>query len=362
MAWRWLICVQAVAWLAACGDDGGASADGGVSGDAGGAVDARPPGRDAGSCPPPLAEPAPRTTEPTAHPMDDTLRVNHIQAEGTHNSYHVEPEESHPEWAYTHAPLDVQLEEQGVRKFELDTWWNEGCGRWEVYHIGFLDEVTTCRLLTDCLETIRGFSDAHPSHHPIFVQIEVKTPYDAAGAPAQLDALDAEIRSVFPEELMITPDSVRGTHDTLAGAIATDGWPTLADARGKVLFFMNRRGLMRDVYTHGGSDLDGRVLFAESDPDEPFAAVRILNSSFDDFDEIQASVEGGFLVRTRGQDAERWGRALESGAHVISSDYPAPVDGEPWYAEIPEGTPSRCNPLVAPPGCTPEAIEDPSLL
>ena len=53
---------------------------------------------------------------------------------------------------------------------------------------------------------------------------------------AELDALDAEIRSVFPEQQMLTPDEVRGSHATLEDAILTDGWPTLGAARGTVMF------------------------------------------------------------------------------------------------------------------------------
>ena len=55
------------------------------------------------------------------YPLDDELRLHHVQVRGTHNSYHVEPETViHPSHAYSHAPLDVQLETQGVRTFELD--------------------------------------------------------------------------------------------------------------------------------------------------------------------------------------------------------------------------------------------------
>ena len=42
-----------------------------------------------------------------------------------------------------------------------------------------------------------------------------------------LDALDAEIRSVFEPEELLVPDDVRGEHDSLEEAILTDGWPTL---------------------------------------------------------------------------------------------------------------------------------------
>ena len=69
----------------------------------------------------------PPEPEPTFdYPLDDVLRLNHLQAKSTHNSYHIEGEESGiPDWAYTHAPLDVQLGEQGVRHFELDLYRSE---------------------------------------------------------------------------------------------------------------------------------------------------------------------------------------------------------------------------------------------
>ena len=37
--------------------------------------------------------------------------------------------------------------------------------------------------------------------------------------PSSFDALDAEIRSVFPAEELITPDDVRGTYETLNQAV-----------------------------------------------------------------------------------------------------------------------------------------------
>src|SRR5215212_8040257 len=58
------------------------------------------------------------------YPLDDVLRLNHIQMKGTHNSYHIAPEGAIDDWRYTHAPLDIQLAAQGVRKVELDTHYN----------------------------------------------------------------------------------------------------------------------------------------------------------------------------------------------------------------------------------------------
>ena len=58
---------------------------------------------------------------------------------------------------------------------------------------------------------------------------------------AIFDALDAEIRSVFRPGEMITPDDVRGDAPTLNAAIRTKGWPTLGQARGKVVFLLDQK-------------------------------------------------------------------------------------------------------------------------
>ena len=56
-----------------------------------------------------------------SYPLDDLLRVNELQAVGTHNSYHLRTEGvDRPEWDYDHLPLDQQADAQGVRQFELD--------------------------------------------------------------------------------------------------------------------------------------------------------------------------------------------------------------------------------------------------
>ena len=44
----------------------------------------------------------------------EQLRINQLQFLGTHNSYHVrdpaKPNKNFPDWSYSHAPLDVQLD------------------------------------------------------------------------------------------------------------------------------------------------------------------------------------------------------------------------------------------------------------
>lgn len=321
------------------------------------------PPRDSGPpCPGPLGTPAARTAMPTRGPMDDVLRVNHIQAKGTHNSFHLRPMILGPDWDYEHAPLDQQLDQQGVRAVELDIRWDTRCERFRVFHLPIIDPRSTCDLFTDCLSVVRRWSDAHPSHHPLVLQIEPRDTWDAATTEQRMTAMEAEILSVFPRPLVITPDEVRGDMTSLPMAIEARGWPTLGATRGRVLFAIDRTDMLRDVYTHGGRDLNGRLSFIDSNLGDPFAGVMILNDPNDPA--VPMAVRRNYLTRvfswTAGDemlDPAVTAAGLASGAHVISTDFPVMARGGPGVS-IPGGTPSRCNPLTAPSGCTSEAIEN----
>ena len=117
----------------------------------------------------------------------------------------------------------------------------------------------------------------------------------------QLDAVDAEIRSVFSEDEMITPDDVRGSHPTLESAVLSGtGWPTLADSQGKVMFLMDNSS-KRDLYRAGRPSLEGRVLFTNATPGSPDAAFVEMNDPIGNTDEIQQLVRDGL----RGADPGR---------------------------------------------------------
>jgi hypothetical protein len=291
------------------------------------------------------------------YPMDGVLRMNHVQLKATHNSYHVEtPGNSLAEWHYTHAPLDVQLESQGVRGIELDTRYVADNDRFEVFHIPALDEQTTCRAFVDCLSVVRAWSEAHPHHEPIFVQVEPKD-VPPGDAEPYFEKMEKEILAAWPRERIIAPDDVAGDAPTLREAITTRGWPTLAQARGTILFYVDNLDTWRGPYTRGGTSLAKRLMFVNSAENDPLAAVVIINDPTERA-RIDAAARAGLIVRTRADEAglaEQRAAALASGAHALSSDFPA------MFA-IPEGTPSRCNPVTAPPGCTSIAIEDPAKL
>lgn len=300
-------------------------------------------------------------------------RLNHLQALGTHNSYHVSPGDAVPDWDYTHRPLDEQLGTQGVRQFELDIHF-DGVGQpIGVYHVEALDSGSTCGTLGACLEVMKAWSDAHPQHHPLYVMIEVKSLFAAAAGDALLQTLEDQIAHVWPRERLIVPDDVQGAAATLRDGVAANGWPTIDAARGRALFVLHDGADWRDAYTASGSTA-GKLLFPDAfgELDLWFAAVHSINDAKADADRIAAAVDAGHLVRTRADadnvepaagDTTRAAAALASGAHFISTDYPPPKgDTFDYVFEIPGGTPSRCNPRSAPPGCAAADIEDPQLV
>ncbi len=302
---------------------------------------------------------------------DDQLRLNHIQAKGTHNSYHlVDPDNLIPKYDYSHVPLDEQLNHQGVRQFELDVHYYP-TGEFVVYHEDG-DDQSTCRRLTGCLQILKDWSDEHPGHHALFVFIEIKE--DKAGVDAEQlnQALDEQILSAWPRERILVPDDVQGDYPTMQAALAERGWPTLGETRNQALFILLDMEEWRDSYTRGGSSTRERILFAESLGELEIAGIARLDVPFELEGPIREAVEEkNLIVRTRADqdgiqarsgDFGRLEKALQTGAHLIATDFPAPVDEYNYWVEIPDGTPSRCNPLTAPDYCTPESIEHPGIV
>lgn len=373
-----------------------------------------------------LPGPATTTTLPsgtsTTPVGDDLVRLNQIQMIGSHNSYHVAPPTAILDllrWAasvapdvaghlgdpgsldYTHATIDQQLL-RGLRTFELDIYADPDGGRFskpilmglvggsdpllptgldvpgfKILHVADLDWRSRCSSLAVCLGIMRQWSDAHPGHLPVVIDLELKgsgLPAPFTGTPvlpfdaARLDAVDVALRSGLGDKLL-TPDDVRGEAPDLRTALTTTGWPTVHDSRGKFLVFMDNDDTRAD-YLAGHPSLHGRVMFTSSGDGQPDGAILKLNEPGDG-SEIAAKVAEGYLVRTRADadlleawhdDVTRRDVAFASGAQVIHSDFP---QGEPWMNgyEVTFGTPvaARCNPVnTAPTSCTPQALVEPS--
>ncbi len=297
----------------------------------------------------------------------EKLRLNQLQFIGSHNSYHVRPPQQTlnlakgvnrdaQEWDYSHAPLDVQLD-RGVRSFELDMHYKDG--EFEVFHVPFLDEGSTCRKLIDGLRTVRAWSEKNPGHLPVSFLCEFKSEGIRLDKrikevdPAGFDRLDVLIRSVFPAESLLTPDDVRGAADSLREAIQKQGWPTVAKCRGRVFFILHDVGKYRDIYSHERPSQRGRVMFVRSDPQRDDSAMMVLDNP--QAREIPDRVREGIFVRTRADAGlkvrdNRRDDALASGAQIISSDFPpgeAHAEND-YVVEFKNAAPARVNPVNGP--------------
>ncbi len=305
------------------------------------------------------------------YPRDSEIRLDQIQLKATHNSYHVQsPTMADPRLQYTHDPLEQQLQEQGVRGLELDTHFNSTKGVFEVYHIKYLDEGTRCRLLTDCLREIKNWSDQHPAHQTLFIHLEPKDNPPADAEP-WFSELEGEFLSVWPRSRIVTPDDVRGNAATLRDAVETHGFPTLGETRGKILVYIDNHSTFRDEYTKGGKDVHGRLMFSDSTPTDPYAAIAIHNDPVADQQQILDDVKQHLIVRTRvdGEDAPLAADsgpqfdAATSAAQIVTTDFPsADENGGGYIFNLPGGKPSRCNPLTGPKDCTAEDVENPSFM
>jgi Phosphoinositide phospholipase C, Ca2+-dependent len=349
------------------------------------------------------------------------VRMNELQVIGTHNSYKREISEAEQAvyeaainapgdydqfLAYSHAPIGQQLDGQQVRGLELDLFPDPQGGLYDqplvrqavgggpltdpawqqpgikVLHIVDVDYQTTCVRFVTCLEQVRDWSAANPRHVPLLIMLELKQsdsrvvqaggvvapPWDGAA----LDGLDAEIRSVFGDGRLITPDDVRRPELSLEQSVLRHGWPTLRRSRGKVAFLLdNDPGPIRDAYRAGRPNLEGRVLFTNSRRGLPDAAFIKRNEPRDaNTGQIQELVRAGYLVRTRSDvplttihsgDMVQLQSALDSGAQLVSTDFPVPGMaaryGSDFVARLPTGGVARCNPVNARRNCRDARLE-----
>jgi hypothetical protein len=311
------------------------------------------------------------TPPPPTYPLDDTLTFSDVQAKGTHNSYHLEPGTVfHPSHRYSHAPLDVQLQSQGVRQFELDIHLHKDLG-FQVFHIPGVDPDSTCLQFSDCMTTVKNWSDGHPDHMPIMVWLELKDDIDGLVPDLQslegkIGDLEQAVLDVWPRERVVTPDEVRAGYSSLTEAVTTVGWPTIGEMRGRVVFSLLESGAHRDAYLDGSPSLEARLFFVDADEDTDLhAAVFKINDAAANSERVAGLVSRGFVVTCNtdsadGSDennASKRAASLASGVNFLSSDRPAKVAGTDDWFDLPDGTPARCNPVHAPEVCTSADIE-----
>ncbi|GAA0350478.1 phosphatidylinositol-specific phospholipase C1-like protein [Bowmanella denitrificans] len=241
----------------------------------------------------------------------------------------------------------------------------------KVLHMADLDFRSSCNLFTRCLQEMKQWSDANPSHAPIFVMLEAKGKgldgFPGATEVLRFDqaayaSMDHDIIQVLGRERVITPDDVRGSYHTLEAAVRAHNWPTLANSKGKFVFMLIAAGDTSDLgyYAASRPNLEGRVAFLRSSPGRTYSAFVLMDNAIVRQEDIQALVKQGYLVRTRSDietyeakvnDQSRARAAFSSGAQVISTDFYKPGNfyRTDYHVTLPQDAEAdfRCNPVNA---------------
>jgi len=347
--------------------------------------------------------------------------MNEVQVVGTHNSYHIETtlaERKVLEMVigptaqnlyYSHASIPDQLTYQSIRGLEIDLWADSAGGMYanplgrrlsqlplpsqdvwklpgtKVLHVSDFDVNANCHTLVECLTQIKQWSKANKGHVLLPIMLEFKVPdtkFLVIGGVAgeqwnvtNLENVDKEIRSVFNESEMITPDDIRRPGLTLEQSLLKYGWPTHNEAKGQVMFLMDNdpaTGLIRNPYrANGHSSLENRVIFTHSRPGEDDGAFLKRNDPRgDNLALIQDLVKKGYYVRTRSDEPidtvlqnnfTMREAAYASGAQLISTDFPvmgmSARYNSSFVSRLPGGATVRCNPLIAGKSCSDKSLE-----
>jgi hypothetical protein len=338
--------------------------------------------------------------------MDANLRLDQLQVVATAESYKQRPDKALMNLIrmggkkgaealdYGLAPLAAQLDGD-VRGLQFDVAYDPKGGAYKtpagagmamellpddylkemakpgfkVIHVLDVDYRSSCPALQDCLKQVAAWSQAHPRHLPIFISLtihETKTPMPGATAPLicdeqAMDALDDEIRAAFPADQIITPGQMQGNYSSLREAAMAHAWPSLAQARGKVIFVLNDSASKAKAYQGSRKSLEGRVLFATADENSPLAAFIAIPDPVKNGPRIRQAVRDGFMVFTRADEATHEARkndgarraaAFASGAQIIQTNFATadPAIG-PYRVSLKDNPEAMCGKALVPEHC-----------
>jgi hypothetical protein len=258
-----------------------------------------------------------------ALPSGTDVRLNQVQIKGS--SYANAPQKS---------ALTFQLERQGIRYLEFKMRQIQP-GTWVSQEAG-----APCERLEECLRQVVVWAMQEDQHAPLFVAIGG----DFAGANTGVgtfEDLENTILGVLKRNNILTPA------DAIAFA-AAPRWPLLGQIKSKIVLVLDDIGPKRDVYL-SAIPREKALLFVVGDAltNMPSAArIAYVDNPIGNESRIATLVSRGFLVRTKADDLpslstetdpsaglkNRLVAALSSGAQLITSERPCPIENSSSFA------------------------------
>ncbi len=243
----------------------------------------------------------------------------------------------------------------GIRSIELDveTVVDGDDVSFVCSHSPLLDMTSTCYDFELALEEIKMWSDANPGHLPITVIVEPKEFFLLENGMRFINVryaneIDRLLLEVFGDKL-ITPAMMMGEHASLKEMREADDWMTLEECAGKVVVLLHDTDGVTGKYIKQDESIKTQAMFPMlryKDRDKSYASFLIVNKPKDIEKNAQELIfEKNLVVRTRvdsyGSHNEEDRRlTLESGAQILSTDYPPKTDmtDVPYVVDFSNGT------------------------
>ncbi|MPM66338.1 hypothetical protein SDC9_113245 [bioreactor metagenome] len=202
-------------------------------------------------------------------------------------------------------------------------------GNLRVCHIPIFDMNSSCYDLKTALKEIKMWSDNNPSHLPITILIEPKVAFLNEGtifhqfSLADAKLLDTDLAEGLGDSLYTPQDMMKG-YTSFTQLRETIGSVPLEETLGKVLVIFHPSAVTNDYYAADES-LMTQKMFPSVSPDKENALFVLENDPYSE--NIASLVAQNYIVRTRADSFlfysnEKREKAVESGAQIISSDYP----------------------------------------
>jgi len=315
----------------------------------------------------------------------DSIRLNEIRVLASHNSYKKKPDpkvlrflsrfkkqlgsSNDPiQLDYGHLPLSEQFDTYGVRGIEIDISYDPKGGLYskrklnlfiprirqrvkdkrmkepgfKVLHIADVDYETNYLTFKDILIELKKWSENHPGHSPLFVNIEAKgsNPGDESKFLRKLgfkkaipfdslafEKLDQELFSVFSQTTIFSPSNLKGNYSSIQNRILNENWPNLSECMGKIIFILegNNEHIYRQkpyqhpMFVYGNSNDEHTAFVLRNDPIDRENEIRELTKKY-----IVRTRSDAGTIESRNNDYKRFNSAWQSGAQIISTDYYMP--------------------------------------
>ena len=283
--------------------------------------------------------------------LDAGLKFNELRYTATHNRYQTESVDVLKQiygklsdltfglvpatMADFVSPTLTDQLNSGIFSFEIDVevFDRDGEISFTCMHSPGLEMTTSCYDFALGMKEIAMWSDNNPGHLPITVIIEPKEifiPFEDMKV-LNLDyakMLDKTLRETLGDRLF-TPDDMLREYESFGEMRRADDWCKVENMLGKVLILFHECNT-----TEGYMELDPTLrtqamfpMLRARDIDRDCASFLLINKPEGEYDDIQKALDNKFIVRTRVDEftnisEKRREKAFESGAQIMSTDYP----------------------------------------